>query len=75
MPDDAAVKAKTRATDLYKAEGKAELVHGEIVHMPPSGDEPGSASVEIVGILPMQNRPCPDGGWPSVLFSSNHGNW
>ena len=50
MPDDAVVKAKTRATieDSYKAEGKAELVHGEIVHMPPSGGEPGSASVEIV---------------------------
>ena len=38
---------KTRATieDLYKVEGKAELVHGEIVHMPPSGDEPSSAVV------------------------------
>ena len=41
---------KTRATieDLYKAEGKAELVNGEIVEMPPAGDEPGAASVEIV---------------------------
>ena len=41
---------KTRATieDLYKVEGKAELVHGEIVQMPPSGDEPGAASVEVV---------------------------
>lgn len=44
------MNAKTRATlqDLYKAEGKAELVNGEIVEMPPSGDEPGAASVEIV---------------------------
>lgn len=41
---------KTRATieDLYKAEGKAELVNGEIVCMPPTGDDPGAASVEIV---------------------------
>ena len=40
---------KTRATieDLYKAEGKAELVNGEIVHMPPSGDEPSAAGFEI----------------------------
>ena len=40
---------KTRATieDLYKVEGKAELVHGEIVHMPPTGDDPGYASGEI----------------------------
>jgi len=36
---------KTRATieDLYKVEGKAELVNGEIVHTPPAGDEPGRA--------------------------------
>ena len=40
---------KTRATidDLYKVEGKAELVNGEIVHMPPTGDDPGYASGEI----------------------------
>jgi Uma2 family endonuclease len=44
------VSPKTRATieDLYKAEGKAELVNGEIVCMPPTGDDPGAASVEIV---------------------------
>jgi Uma2 family endonuclease len=41
---------KTRATieDLYKAEGKAELVSGEVVEMPPIGDEPNAASVEVV---------------------------
>ncbi|MFN0171884.1 MAG: Uma2 family endonuclease [Bryobacteraceae bacterium] len=46
MPD---VETKTRATiaDLYKVEGKAELVHGEIVHLAPTGDEPGYASGEI----------------------------
>ena len=39
----------TRATlaDLYKVEGKAELVKGEIVHMPPTGDDPGYAGDEI----------------------------
>ena len=39
----------TRATidDLYKVEGKAELVNGEIVHMPPTGDDSGYASDEI----------------------------
>ena len=40
---------KTRATieDLCKVEGKAELVNGEIVHMPPTGDDPGYAGDEI----------------------------
>jgi Uma2 family endonuclease len=44
------MRPKTSATieDLYKVEGKAELVNGEIVEMPPAGDEPGAASLEIV---------------------------
>ena len=39
----------TRATidDLYKVEGNAELVNGEIVPMPPTGDDPSYASGEI----------------------------
>jgi Uma2 family endonuclease len=43
------MSTKSRATieDLYKVEGKAELVNGEIVEMPPSGDDPGFASGEI----------------------------
>ena len=43
------MRAKTRATieDLYKVEGKAELVNGEIVEMPPAGDEPNVAAGEI----------------------------
>ncbi len=47
------MSTKTRATleDLYKVEGKAELVNGEIVHMPPSGDEPSSAGFEIAANL------------------------
>jgi Uma2 family endonuclease len=42
---------KTHATieDLYKAEGKAELVNGEIVEMPPAGDDPGRASLKVAG--------------------------
>ena len=40
----------TRATidDLYRVPGKAELVNGEIVHMSPTGDQPGTAALEIV---------------------------
>ena len=43
----------TRATidDLYKVEGNAELVNGEIVHMPPVGDEPGFASLQVASRL------------------------
>ena len=47
------MRIKTRATieDLYKAEGKAELVNGEIVEMPPAGDDPGFASLKIAARL------------------------
>ena len=43
------MSTKTRATidDLYRVEGKAELVNGEVVEMPPSGDDPSFASGEI----------------------------
>jgi Uma2 family endonuclease len=43
------VSINTRATleDLYKVEGNAELVNGEIVEMPPAGDEPNGASLNI----------------------------
>jgi Uma2 family endonuclease len=43
------VNTKTGATieDLYKVEGKAELVHGEIVEMPPAGDEPNRAGFNV----------------------------
>lgn len=42
------MRSKTRATieDLYKVEGKAELLNGEIVEKPPAGDDPGYASYE-----------------------------
>ena len=44
---------KTRATiaDLYQVEGKAELVNGEIVEMPPAGEDPGTAGGEIFASL------------------------
>ena len=44
---------KTEATieDLYKVEGKAEIVNGEIVHMSPTGFWPGRASMRIVRSL------------------------
>jgi Uma2 family endonuclease len=47
------MRTKTRATieDLYKVEGKAELVNGEVVEMPPSGDDPGFASLKIASRL------------------------
>jgi Uma2 family endonuclease len=43
------MSTKTRATieDLYKVEGKAELVYGEIVERPPAGEDPGAAGFEI----------------------------
>jgi Uma2 family endonuclease len=43
------MSTKPRATieDLYQVEGKAELVNGEIVEMPPSGDDPSRASLNI----------------------------
>jgi len=47
------VSIKTRATieDLYKVEGKAELVHGEIVHMSPTGRRPGRVGLRIAASL------------------------
>jgi Uma2 family endonuclease len=41
--------AKRQATieDLYKTKGKAEIINGEIAHMPPTGDDPGYAGDEI----------------------------
>ena len=40
-------KSHVTIEDLYKVEGKAELVNGEIVEMPPAGDEPGQAGFTI----------------------------
>jgi len=53
-----ATSVKTRATiaDLYKVEGKVELVNGELVHMPPGGDDPGFASLDIATSLRAYTR-------------------
>src|SRR5829696_8610540 len=40
-------KAPATLEDLARVPGKAELVNGEIVHMPPTGDRPGVAGDEI----------------------------
>jgi Uma2 family endonuclease len=44
------MSTKTEATieDLYKVDGKAELVDGEIVHMSPTGKRPNYAARQIV---------------------------
>jgi Uma2 family endonuclease len=44
------MSTKTEATieDLYKVDGKAELVNGEIVHMSPTGKMPSYAARAIV---------------------------
>ena len=44
------MSTKTEATieDLYKVDGKAELVNGEIVHMSPTGGKPSMAARAIV---------------------------
>jgi Uma2 family endonuclease len=63
------MSTKTRATieDLYKVKGKAELVNGEMVEMPPSGEDPGIAGGEIFAHLREyarrtgQGRAFPDG--------------
>jgi Uma2 family endonuclease len=63
------MSTKSRATieDLYKVEGKAELVNGEIVCMSPTGGRPGIAGGEIFASLREyarrigQGRAFPDG--------------
>jgi Uma2 family endonuclease len=48
----------TRATieDLYKVDGKAELIDGEIVHMAPVGDDPGYGGGVIFASLLRYSR-------------------
>lgn len=41
------IEARATIEDLYKVEGKAELVNGEIIHIPPAGDEPNVAGGRI----------------------------
>ena len=62
---------KTRATieDLYKVEGKAELVNGEIVHMAPTGGIPGRA--EAAGLPSLSGTSSVYGG--GYAFPDNVG--
>jgi Uma2 family endonuclease len=45
------VKPRATIEDLYRVEGKAELVNGEIVEMPPAGEDPGRASLHVATSL------------------------
>jgi len=58
------VSIKTRATieDLYKVQGKAELVNGEIVLMSPTGGVPGRAGGKIYRKL-AEHEDFVDGGY------------
>ena len=42
-----AIRTKATLADLYKVPGKAELVDGSIVHLMPTGADPGYAADEI----------------------------
>lgn len=52
------MKARTQATieDLYRVEGKAELVDGEIITMSPMGKSPARASLSIIVSLKNYER-------------------
>lgn len=59
--------------DLYKVEGKAEIVNGRVVHMPPTGDDPGRASGSVYISLRQHERQAKDGRAipDNVAFSVN----
>ncbi len=42
--------------DLYRADGKAEIVGGKLVLMSPTGDEPGMAALNIAVSLKAHQR-------------------
>ncbi len=47
---------QARIEDLYQVEGKAEIVNGRIVLMPPTGEDPGRASGSIYISLRQHER-------------------
>lgn len=49
-------KVEATIEDLYKVEGKAELVNGEIILMSPTGDFPSYAAGEIYSSLRMYSK-------------------
>ncbi len=50
------IKVEATIEDLYKVEGKAELVNGEIILMSPTGNLPGYAGDEIFSSLREYSR-------------------
>jgi hypothetical protein len=69
------MRAKTRATiEDLKVEGKAELVNGEIVEMPPAGNDPGYASGEIFATFEiLYGAPSRDGHMETPWDSTSMG--
>jgi hypothetical protein len=49
-------KGAATVEDLYREPGKAEIVGGELVRRPPTGDEPGYAGDEIFVSLREHSR-------------------
>lgn len=50
------IKVEATIEDLYRVEGKAELVNGEIVHMSPTGGLPHYAAREITMSLRLYEK-------------------
>lgn len=49
-------KVEATIEDLYAVEGKAEIVNGEIIYVPPTGDVPGYAGDEVFSSLRQHAR-------------------
>src|SRR5438105_397069 len=62
------MSAQVEATieDLYRVDGKAELVNGEIVTMPPTGDMPNRAGTAVVVSLRLH-----EGKTPGRVYTDN----
>jgi len=56
MPPKLTLKTQATIEDLYHVDGKAELVNGEIVHVPPTGAWPGRAAGAIYLSLSSHER-------------------
>src|SRR5438270_6443360 len=47
LEETMSTRVEATVDDLYDVEGKAEIVDGEVVPMPPTGSEPGYAGDEV----------------------------
>lgn len=63
------VQSRATIDDLMHVDGKAELINGEIVHMPPVGRAPGYAAAEIFVSL----RAAVRAGLPGIALPDNAG--